>query len=477
MEIGQIGNLRATVGDPTNDPVTVLWEATAGAIGNRTALNTTITAPATPLTITVTCTATDDRGATTTQTATITVRQPNRPPTVSLNVAATASPGQTVNIEAIVTDLDGDDTEGEWRSPKGSIAQNDSESTTFTAPLETGIVPLTYEAMDDMGATSSKTAYITVGDPKANIYTPAYQIEIQGVDVTSRWVKGDGMAVGKSLDYPELLNFRSSGVQFNLDNADGAFDYSNPSNFFVSNSLPAHGRGAQVLVSLGRSQSELAPVFAGEISAVVTSLRNTKARINARDLSVVLRRSDVQNFGQPITRPITDYEGANADYDPLNPVFYFPIWGLPISRGSVTLTVHKSDGTAISINIVETIATEGILSNKNAEIDYSRGLIRFEAPPDDGVDTVIVATWKKDYQYRRPDALIREMLENAGIHATLGLSSKDAAFAIERALVRHPTDRVFSSHGHPYIERQGLTRWMQRDQSNARFISFRMPDS
>ena len=102
LEVGQTGNLRATVGDPTNDPVTVLWEATAGAIGNPTALNATITVPVTPQTITVTCTATDDRGATATQTATITVRQPNRPPTVSLNVPATASPGQTVNIEAIV---------------------------------------------------------------------------------------------------------------------------------------------------------------------------------------------------------------------------------------------------------------------------------------------------------------------------------------------------------------------------------------
>ena len=466
LEIGQTGDLRATVGDPTNDRVTIRWDATAGTIGNRTALNTTITVPATPQTITVTCTATDDRGATTTQTATITVRQPNRPPTVSLNVAATASPGQTVNIEAVVDDLDGDDTEGEWRSPKGSIAQPDSKSTTFTAPLETGIVPLTYEAMDDMGATTSKTAYITIGDPKANIYTPAYQIEIQGVDVTSRWIKRDGMTVGKSLDYPELLNFRSSGVQFNLDNADGAFDYSNPNNFFLGQSLPTHGRGAQVLVSLGRSRSELAPVFAGEISAVVTSLRNTKARIKVRDLSVVLRQSDVQNFGQLITRPITSYEGANADYDPLNPVFYFPIWGLPISRGSVTLTVHKSDGTAISINIVETIATEGILSNKNAEIDYNRGLIRFEAPPDDGIDTVIVATWKKDYQYRRPDALIRELLVNAKLHTKLSLTPENAAFAISPALVRHPTDRVFSSNGRPYFEKEGIVRWMKIDDSD-----------
>ena len=174
----------------------------------------------------------------------------------------------------------------------------------------------------------------------------------------------------------------------------------------------------------------------------------------------------MQNFGQPITRPITDYEGANADYDPLNPIFYFPIWGLPISRGSVTLTVHKSDGTAISINIVETIATEGILSNKNAEIDYNRGLIRFEAPPDDGIDTVIVATWKKDYQYRRPDALIRELLVNAKLHTKLSLTPENAAFAISPALVRHPTDSVFSSNGRPYFEKEGIVRWMKIDDSD-----------
>ena len=104
LEIGQVGNLRVVTGDPTNDPVTIRWDASHGVIGNRTALNTTITAPNTPQTITVTCTATDDRGATSTATATITVRQPNRPPTITLNVPATASPGQTVNIEAIVTD-------------------------------------------------------------------------------------------------------------------------------------------------------------------------------------------------------------------------------------------------------------------------------------------------------------------------------------------------------------------------------------
>ena len=465
LEIGQVGNLRAVNGDPTNDTVGVLWDASHGVIGNRTALNTTITVPNTPQTITVTCTATDDRGAMTTATATITVRQPNRPPTITLNVPATASPGQTINIEAIVIDQDGDATTGEWRSPKGSIAQPENTSTTFTAPPETGIVPLTYEAMNDMGATTTKTAYITVGNPKANIYTPAVRIEIEGVDVTDRRIPRDGLVVGKSLDYPELLTFRSAGISFNLDNEDGAFDYNNPNNFFISNSLPAHGRGAKVLVRIGLSQSELIPVFAGEISEVVTRLGDTKARINARDLSVRSRQKVIENFGIEITRRITDFEGAALDYDALDPVFYFPIWGLPISRNSVSLTVHQG-GDDIEINIVDAIATEGMLSNRNVEIDYSRGLIRFEAPPDDGIDTQITATWKRDYRYKRPDFLVRQTLKNTGVQDTVGITDDtNARFAIEQALLRRPTDAVFSSHGRPYFEKHGITRWTMLDDS------------
>ena len=462
LEIGQTGNLRATVGDPTNDPVTVLWEANAGVIGNRTALNTTITVPATPQTITVTCIATDDRGATTTATATITVRQPNRPPTVTLNVPAKANPGQTVNIEAIVDDLDGDATEGEWRSPKGRIANPENKSTTFTAPLETGVVPITFEAMDDMGATSTKTAYITVGDPKANIYTPAVRIEIEGVDVTNRWIRRDGMIVGKQLDYPNTSRFRSSEIRFNVDNEDGYFDYSNPNNFFVANGLPAHGRGAKVLVRLGLSASELAPVFGGIISELVTSLGDTKAQITLHDLSQTLSRSAVKNLGEEITRRITDFDGVNGDYDDLDPVFYFPWWGLPIARNSVSLVVHIEGGTDIDINIVDTIATSGMLSNTRAEVDYNRGLIRFEAPPTDGADTEITATWKVDYKYKRPDFLIRQLLKHSGIQSELGITDEKAArFGIEQALVSHPSSESFSSHGRPYPEENGVVRWIE----------------
>ena len=155
----------------------------------------------------------------------------------------------------------------------------------------------------------------------------------------------------------------------------------------------------------------------------MTRLGDTKANIRARDLSVRSRQKVIENFGIEITRRITDFEGAALDYDALDPVFYFPIWGLPISRNSVSLIIHHSNGNDININIVDAIATEGVLSNRNAEIDYTRGLIRFEAPPDDAEATQISATWKRDYRYKRPDFLVRQVLKNTGTQDTVGITA------------------------------------------------------
>ena len=189
--------------------------------------------------------------------------------------------------------------------------------------------------------------------------------------------------------------------------------------------------------------------FAGKVSVVTTSLQSTKARFQAHDLSTRLNRDEIEDFGDTLTRTITDFEDAAFDYDTLNPVFYFPIWGTPIAPGSVSLTV---DGTAV--NIVDSVATTGVLSNTNAEIDYGRGLIRFEAAPDAAEATEIEATWKIAYQYKRPDFLARQLLKNSGLQTEIGIADDtDARFAIEQALVRHPTDRIFSSHGRPFFEK------------------------
>lgn len=463
LDTGEIGNLQAVVSDPTNDAVTVRWAATDGIIDNPTALNTTFTAPNRAGSVKIICTAIDEHGETTRARATIAVHQLNRPPIIELNVPSSVEPGQTVSVVAAVDDPDSNNVKGEWNATAGSFAQVENSSTTFTAPPEPGVVPITYEATDDMGATAEVTTYVTVGNPNANIFTPAVRIEIEGVDVTDRWIRRDGLTVGKSIDQPELPTSPSSGIAFNIDNEDGDFDHSNPDNFFVTHGRPAHGRGAQVLIRLGLSKNELTPVFAGEISEIDTNLQNTKALIKIHDLNVRSQQKSIENFGIEITRRITDFEGAAIDYTPENPVFYFPTWGLPISRNSVSLTVHQGDND-IDISVVEAVATEGMLSNRNAEIDYAKGLIRFEAPPDDGAETQITATWKRDYRYKRPDFLVRQLLKNTGIQDTLGIADDTTArFAIDQTIVRHSTDPAFTSHGRPYFEREGITRWMKHN--------------
>ena len=387
---------------------------------------------------------------------------------IAITVPAQADPGEIVDILSTISNPNNNTLTIAWQTTAGDIDDDSAEDTSITVPETPTVIAVTCTITSDANETATATAYLTVGDPKANIYTPAVRIEIEGVDVTDRRIPRDGLVVGKSLDYPELLTFRSSGISFNLDNEDGDFDYNNPSNFFITQGLPAHGRGAKVLVRIGLSQSELIPVFAGEISEVITRLGDTKARIKARDLSVRSRQKVIENFGIEITRRITDFEGAALDYDALNAVFYFPIWGLPISRNSVSLTVHQG-GSDISINVVEAIKTEGVLSNRNAEIDYARGLIRFEAPPDNAEATQITATWKRDYRYKRPDFLVRQLLKQTGVQSTLGITDDtDARFAIEQALVRHPTDRIFSSHGRPFFEKAGIVRWMMREADNAK---------
>ena len=51
-----------------------------------------------------------------------------------------------------------------------------------------------------------------------------------------------------------------------------------------------------------------------------------------------------------------------------------------------------------------------------------------------------------------------------GVQDTIGITDDTRArFAIEQSLVRHPTDSVFSSHGRPYFQREGIARWMKHN--------------
>ena len=103
LEVGRTGNISIAVSDPNSDAVTIEIETSAGSIDNPTSPNTIITAPPTPQTITVTCTATDADGLQTVETAQITII-PNQPPTVRIIAPNALEIGQTGNLRATVGD-------------------------------------------------------------------------------------------------------------------------------------------------------------------------------------------------------------------------------------------------------------------------------------------------------------------------------------------------------------------------------------
>lgn len=308
--------------------------------------------------------------------------------------------------------------------------------------------------------TLGKSGQAVFQEVHEQLFKPVVQIEIEGQDVTDRWDPNDGIRLSSSLDQQKLFRFHSAESMFALDNFDRQFDYSNPTNFFLQNALPAHGRGAKVLIKVGLSEDSVVPMFAGIITKVSTHLNDTKAQFALHDLSVPLSQNAIDNFGQALTRKITDYDDAAVFYSKFNPVFNIPFWGLPISRGSVSAYIME-DGNRVDLNIVDAIAVQGTLSNRNIEIDYTTGQIRFEAEPKDGEAAEITVTWKTDYRYQRPDRLVQLLLEQAGITARVGISNDARArFALERSLVRH-SDSQFSSNGRPYVEADGVVRWMR----------------
>ncbi|MDE0685623.1 MAG: hypothetical protein OXI63_22065, partial [Candidatus Poribacteria bacterium] len=301
------------------------------------------------------------------------------------------------------------------------------------------------------------------------------RLEIEGEDLTLDLPPRPSITPSESRDVPNLGVFNSAGVNIPVLNLNGKFDPAVSPNFFTEQSLPPNGRGAKVLLTMIRDTAEVFS-FAGEVATVNQALGSSIATLVVRDLSLRLRQTVVEDFGVSVTRRITDFEGANRDYSEVNPVFYFPAWGVPISEGSVSVTVHESGGD-VDLNVVDIVATSGVLSNQNVEIDYSKGLIRFEAAPTDGADTEITVTWKTDYRYQRPDALIRLLLDHAGIDDRIGIGdAKDARFGIEQALVRHPSERKFSTNGRPHLSQSGVVRWMLRDESGDTPVQYLIQD-
>ncbi len=98
--------------------------------------------------------------------------QANRPPTVH----ATCDPcsvnvGQAATVSAEAHDPDGDTLTDQWTAPAGTIADASAATTKWTAPDESGPVPITVTVNDGHGGTASDTVTIQVTKPPVKVYT------------------------------------------------------------------------------------------------------------------------------------------------------------------------------------------------------------------------------------------------------------------------------------------------------------------
>lgn len=127
---------------------------------------------------TVTFRATDDDGASSTDSVTITVEPPNQPPVVSIadgnrNISDTDGfAGEQVSFSASVSDNDGASVSTEWIVDSAIVASG----LTATIFLSDGDTIVTFRATDDDGASSTDSVTIAVEAPTSQNLPPVVSI-------------------------------------------------------------------------------------------------------------------------------------------------------------------------------------------------------------------------------------------------------------------------------------------------------------
>lgn len=167
IELGDSVTLTGTATDPDGDDiVTVRWEIVeGGATASLTVtdrLETVFTATAAGSYV-VELTATDEFGATGSDSVTITVNEANALPVLTLPEPITAYVGDTVEIEASATDEDGDELTWSWEftvypgATAPELIDADTATPSFTVPAK-GAYTLTATVSDGIATVSGSVA-------------------------------------------------------------------------------------------------------------------------------------------------------------------------------------------------------------------------------------------------------------------------------------------------------------------------------
>ena len=284
-------------------------------------------------------------------------------------------------------------------------------------------------------------------------YDIRMQVQIDGADITAYLPPRPNLTIAKSRDYPNFGIFSAAGINLPLLNASGDFDPGRPTNFFTRHGRGRAGHGARVLMTITRGTTDRLRL-AGTVVMVEQTLDSSLVNLVIRDISLRLRRSRIEGFGQQVSRRITDYPNADADYEVSQFHFNFPKGLTPILRGSVTASILVNN-VSQPISIVEAFTSSGTFSYQRATVDYEQGVLQLEAMPPDGNSSVIDASWRIAHRYKRPDFLVRAIMGDV-------LFQNLPDYAVE-SIVFEDESPVFTSNGRPFYEENGVVRWLKRN--------------
>jgi len=156
IKAGQILNLDANASDSDGQVVSYEWKEGDTVLGTTEELTYTSDTPGKH---TLSVTITDDKGAITTQTFVVIVKQPNQPPVANAGEDRTLTLGETVQLSGTGSDSDGNITSYSWK--EGNNTVSDTALLSYT-PSSDGIHSLTFSVTDNDGATSTDQISINV---------------------------------------------------------------------------------------------------------------------------------------------------------------------------------------------------------------------------------------------------------------------------------------------------------------------------
>lgn len=228
-EDGSIAPILSPISDPSNVKAGLVWQARNGLFvhggfnfsqgtGSRTVAGVPVEHNAWGFDIRVGwhpgVTPPRERVRLIKETTTVTVTQPapappppapNRPPTVTVTCdPAVVEVGQTSRCTAQATDPDGDGVTYRWSAPQGSFNPTEGATTTWTAPNQTGNVPITVTATDTRGAASSSSFTVQVIARRVTLVFEDVHFDFDRFNLRPDAIKILDDAVAKLMANPEV---------------------------------------------------------------------------------------------------------------------------------------------------------------------------------------------------------------------------------------------------------------------------------